>query len=79
MHFEGYDTFHQPISDIETCNFKPARIFDIGSNYCGFLPDIEPLRRLNEAYYSPWEHLIDNFHDLVLTRRLREAVLKVLP
>jgi hypothetical protein len=45
----------------------------------GFLPDKEPLRRLSGAYYSPWERLMDNFHDLILTERLREAVVKVLP
>ena len=43
----------------------------------GFLPNEIPLKRLSNNYYSPWETLMDKFHELLLTRCLREAVLAV--
>jgi len=45
----------------------------------GFMPAEHPLERLEDAYYLPWERIMDRFNGLLLAGRLREAVLKVLP
>jgi indoleamine 2,3-dioxygenase len=50
--------------------------YDI-SPLTGFLPSTPPLQRLPDSYYESWETLIDRFHDLMLTGRLREYVKKV--
>jgi len=43
----------------------------------GFMPAEHPLERLEDAYYLPWERIMDRFNGLLLAGRLREAVLKV--
>jgi hypothetical protein len=48
--------------------------YDLAS---GFMPAEQPLERLEDEYYAPWERIMDKFHGLLLAGRLREAVLKV--
>ncbi|CAG8493060.1 1366_t:CDS:2 [Ambispora leptoticha] len=43
----------------------------------GFLPSTPPLTRLTDPYYSPWEQIIDIYHDLILAGRLRESINKL--
>ncbi|KAI8970776.1 Indoleamine 2,3-dioxygenase [Pilobolus umbonatus] len=50
--------------------------YDI-SPLTGFLPSTPPLRRLPQAYYAPWETLMDDFNGLLLAGRLREKVHKL--
>ena len=45
----------------------------------GFMPAEHPLERLEDAYYAPWERIMDKFNGLLLAGRLREAVAKVPP
>ncbi|CAG8433386.1 8110_t:CDS:2 [Ambispora gerdemannii] len=40
----------------------------------GFLPPNPPLTRLPDLYYSPWEQVIDSYHDLMLAGRLGESI-----
>ncbi|KAI1460041.1 indoleamine 2,3-dioxygenase [Annulohypoxylon moriforme] len=48
------------------------------SNYSisknGFLPEREPLRRLSNLYYTPWEALLDDLPLLIKERTIRKAV-----
>ncbi|KAI7864232.1 Indoleamine 2,3-dioxygenase [Spinellus fusiger] len=44
---------------------------------CGFLPEEPPLRRLPNAYYAPWEDLMEDCNDLLLAGKLRERVHKL--
>ena len=41
------------------------------------MPAEQPLERLQDPYYAPWERIIDKLNGLLLAGRLREAVLKV--
>ncbi|KAI1500043.1 indoleamine 2,3-dioxygenase [Biscogniauxia marginata] len=40
----------------------------------GFLPDQEPLRRLKEEYYAPWEVILDHLPTLIKGKAIRKAV-----
>jgi indoleamine 2,3-dioxygenase len=40
----------------------------------GFLPREQPLRRLANPYFEPWEHAMDDFHGLLLAGQLRVRV-----
>ncbi|KAI1140626.1 indoleamine 2,3-dioxygenase [Hypoxylon sp. FL0543] len=40
----------------------------------GFLPEREPLRRLPNAYYAPWESLLEDLPALIKERAIRQAV-----
>ncbi|EME87686.1 uncharacterized protein MYCFIDRAFT_48024 [Pseudocercospora fijiensis CIRAD86] len=43
----------------------------------GFLPTEAPLERLPDAYYGPWEYVVNNLQGLVLSKRLRETINKM--
>lgn len=43
----------------------------------GFLSDQPPIDRLSDAYYEPWEQLIQNLQGLILSKRLRGVVDKL--
>lgn len=43
----------------------------------GFLPQSLPLERLPQAYYLPWENLVNNLPSLILTKRVRILVDKL--
>ncbi|KAI1123592.1 Indoleamine 2,3-dioxygenase [Nemania abortiva] len=40
----------------------------------GFLPDQEPLKRLPDPYYQPWEQIIDNLPTLLKEKVIRKEV-----
>jgi indoleamine 2,3-dioxygenase len=40
----------------------------------GFLPEEEPLSHLPDAYYQPWETIIQNLQALILAKRIRQVV-----
>nr|CAG8649230.1 1136_t:CDS:2 [Entrophospora candida] len=66
-------------NNLENGNEKKSFIISHLEDYdispkTGFLQSTPPLRRLPDTYYEPWENLIDNFHNLLLTGRLRESV-----
>ena len=50
--------------------------YDI-SPVTGFLPPTPPLKRLPNAYYEPWEEIVDDLSGLLKAERLRERVHKV--
>ncbi|KAF2757641.1 indoleamine 2,3-dioxygenase family protein [Pseudovirgaria hyperparasitica] len=50
--------------------------FGISPEY-GFLPPELPLLRLPNPYYAQWEAVISNLQGLVLSKRLREVVLRL--
>ncbi|CAO3638183.1 unnamed protein product [Mucor hiemalis] len=50
--------------------------YDI-STKTGFLPSTPPLRRLPDAYFEPWEDMMDDFNGLLLAGKLREKVHKL--
>ena len=56
---------------------KPLEEYDI-SPTTGFLPPEPPLRRLPDAYFLPWESMMDDFNGLLLAGKLRRSVEKVL-
>lgn len=56
---------------------RPLEYYDI-SVKTGFLPSTAPLRRLPDAYFSPWEDMMDDFNGLLLAGKLREKIQKVL-
>lgn len=43
----------------------------------GFLPDKLPLERLPQAYYQPWEALVNQLPSLILTKRIRALIDKM--
>ncbi|CAJ0635850.1 10477_t:CDS:2 [Entrophospora sp. SA101] len=66
-------------NNLENGNEKKSFIISHLEDYdispkTGFLQSTPPLRCLPDTYYEPWENLIDNFHNLLLTGRLRESV-----
>ncbi|RMZ88189.1 hypothetical protein DV736_g4574, partial [Chaetothyriales sp. CBS 134916] len=60
--------------------FPPVpRLEDYGlSPETGFLPEQVPLQYLPHPVYDRWERIANNFHALILSRRLR-AIIKKLP
>lgn len=40
----------------------------------GFLPARQPLKRLPQAYYQPWEHMLDNLPTLLRRKALRREI-----
>ena len=64
------DTSRRTIPSLEEFDIHPVR---------GFLPvDPLPLRRLQDPYYDPWEHVLDDLISLLLAQRLR-VIVKQLP
>jgi len=57
-----------PIPELEDYGMDPET---------GFMPAEQPLERLEDPYYAPWERIMDRFHGLLLAKRLREAIQKV--
>ncbi|KAI7879277.1 Indoleamine 2,3-dioxygenase [Lichtheimia hyalospora FSU 10163] len=55
---------------------KPLEEYDI-SPTTGFLPPEPPLRRLPDAYFAPWESMMDDFNGLLLAGKLRRSVEKM--
>ncbi|KAJ8125226.1 hypothetical protein O1611_g8413 [Lasiodiplodia mahajangana] len=43
----------------------------------GFLPDQEPLKRLPDSYYQPWEQILDNLPTLLKEKTIRNEVGKL--
>lgn len=50
--------------------------FDVSPTH-GFLPTEPPCERLNDSYYEPWEHIVDDLQGLILSQRLRGLVNKL--
>lgn len=46
--------------------------FDVTRN--GFLPSEEPLQRIANSYYEPWELLIHDLQSLLFTGTLRQRI-----
>ncbi|PYH96775.1 indoleamine 2,3-dioxygenase [Aspergillus ellipticus CBS 707.79] len=40
----------------------------------GFVPEVPPLRRLGDSYYSPWEEIVQNLPALIKAGTVRQAV-----
>ncbi|KAG0048096.1 hypothetical protein BGZ83_006915 [Gryganskiella cystojenkinii] len=59
----GYDAVSIPI--LEDYDISPIT---------GFVPHSQPLVRLNQAYYQPWEEIMDQLNELMDTRQLRTRV-----
>lgn len=55
---------------------RPLEDYDISAK-TGFLPSEPPLRRLPDAYFTPWEDMMDDFNGLLLAGKLREQIHKV--
>ncbi|GAA5807371.1 hypothetical protein MFLAVUS_000731 [Mucor flavus] len=55
---------------------RPLEYYDV-SVKTGFLPSTAPLRRLPDAYFSPWEDMMDDFNGLLLAGKLREKIQKM--
>lgn len=57
---------------------KDANQHDLLQEYSitrnGFLPEREPLRRLTNPYYTPWESLLEDLPSLIKERTIRDAV-----
>jgi len=53
----------------------PLRDFAVTKN--GFLPENGPLKRLPDAYYAPWEDLIERLSALIENNTLRQRVDKL--
>lgn len=53
------------------------KLEDYGLAETGFLPAERPLSRIESPYYSAWENIMDQFHQLLITQQLRDAVLNV--
>ncbi|CAG8563578.1 2829_t:CDS:2 [Acaulospora colombiana] len=65
-----------PLINENTANEFRMEDYDLDP-VTGFLPSTPPLERLPGTFYEPWEQLIDNFHDLILTGRFRSSVDKM--
>lgn len=55
---------------------RPLEYYDV-SIETGFLPSTPPLRRLPDAYFEPWEAMMEDFNGLLLAGKLREKIHKV--
>lgn len=55
------------------------KLEDYGLAETGFMPAEQPLKRIEGVYYSAWENIMDQFHQLLDTKQLRYAVLNVHP
>lgn len=40
----------------------------------GFLPEVPPVRRLGDPYYSPWEDIAQDLPELIQTGTIRRSV-----
>lgn len=43
----------------------------------GFLPTEQPLQRLSDPYYRPWEDIMSDLPDLITTGEIRQKVLNL--
>ncbi|KAJ2846608.1 tryptophan 2,3- dioxygenase, partial [Coemansia erecta] len=43
----------------------------------GFLPSGQPVRRLSDPYYEPWEQIMDRFNQYLLAHHIRRQVRKM--
>jgi hypothetical protein len=59
----------KPISEFE-------RAIDLSSliSKNGFLPAEQPLRRLPDTYYRPWEQILDNLPALLKQKTIRDEI-----
>lgn len=55
---------------------KPLDYYDV-SIETGFLPSKPPLRMLPDAYFKPWEEMMQDYNGLLLAGKLREKIHKV--
>ena len=51
----------------------PLEAYDVSPIH-GFLPTEPPLQLLPDAYYAPWERIIENLQAYVLSARLRPLI-----
>jgi indoleamine 2,3-dioxygenase len=57
-------------------DFPKIDLADFGvSVQNGFLPTEQPLRRLSDPYYRPWEDIMSDLPDLIATGEIRQKVL----
>ncbi|KAI1463729.1 IDO-domain-containing protein [Daldinia caldariorum] len=65
----------QPLPD---CGGMTPRHHELLRNYSisrnGFLPEKEPLNRLPEPYYTPWESILDNLPSMLRDKSIRKSV-----
>ncbi|KAI7890406.1 Indoleamine 2,3-dioxygenase [Mucor mucedo] len=55
---------------------RPLEYYDV-SIETGFLPSTPPLRRLPDAYFEPWEDMMEDYNGLLLAGKLREKIHKM--
>lgn len=51
-----------------------AALSQYGISKNGFLPEESPLQRLPQAYYQPWERIMEELPELIETQRIRQKV-----
>jgi indoleamine 2,3-dioxygenase len=51
-----------------------AALSQYGISKNGFLPEEPPLQRLPQAYYQPWERIMEELPELIETQRIRQKV-----
>ena len=51
-----------------------AALPQYGISKNGFLPEEPPLQRLPQAYYQPWERIMEELPELIETQRIRQKV-----
>ncbi|KNE73204.1 hypothetical protein AMAG_17393 [Allomyces macrogynus ATCC 38327] len=63
-----------PTDGAEASPFLPTLSAYGLSRVTGFLPELPPLARLPEGYFTPWETTLDRLHGLLLTDRFRAEI-----
>ncbi|CAO3575149.1 unnamed protein product [Mortierella alpina] len=63
----------------QTIATQPQRALPILQDYdvspqTGFVPHPQPLARLPQAYYQPWEEIMDHLNSLMASRQLRARI-----
>ncbi|KAJ1966170.1 hypothetical protein GGI12_000261 [Dipsacomyces acuminosporus] len=59
-------------------SYTPLRLEDYDiSPVHGFLPTEQPLQRLPDPYYEPWEKIMDKFNQYLLAHQIRKLVRKL--
>ncbi|KAJ2508747.1 tryptophan 2,3- dioxygenase [Coemansia sp. RSA 2049] len=68
----------QVASEPQSPLYSPLRLRDYDiSPVHGFLPTEQPLRRLPDPYYEPWERIMDRFNSYLLGHHIRRLARKM--
>ncbi|KAF9271251.1 hypothetical protein BGZ68_003962, partial [Mortierella alpina] len=64
---------------VETQHQQQQRALPVLQDYdvsprTGFVPHPQPLTRLPQAYYQPWEEIMDHLNSLMDSRQLRDRI-----